>query len=59
MLVIENKIEEQVEVTDEILLNEMQELLKENDKQTTFKILKEKHNLTKSYVYNLYESNKK
>ena len=59
VLVIENKIEEQVEVTDEILLNEMQELLKENDKQTTFKILKEKHNLTKSYVYNLYESNKK
>lgn len=33
----------------------MKILLKENDKQTTFKILKEKYNLTKSYIYNLYE----
>ncbi len=58
VLVIEQKHEEQVEITDELLLNEMAKLLKENDKQTTFKILKEKYNLTKSYIYNLYEKNK-
>lgn len=58
VLVIEQKEAEAIEITDEILLNEMKELLKENDKQTTFKILKEKYNLTKSYIYNLYEKNK-
>ena len=59
VLVVENKVEQQVKVTDELLLKEMKDLLKSNDKQTTFKLLKEKYNLTKSYVYNLYESNKK
>ena len=58
VLVVKQKETEAIEVTDEMLLNEMQELLKENDKQTTFKILKEKYNLTKSYIYNLYEKNK-
>ncbi len=58
VVVIENKPQEAIEITDDLLLNEMAELLKENDKQTTFKILKEKYNLTKSYIYNLYEKNK-
>ena len=58
VLVIEQQPEEKIEITDEILLAEMKDLLKENDKQTTFKILKEKYNLTKSYIYNLYEKNK-
>lgn len=58
VVVIENKEQEQVEITDDDLLQEMKEMLKENDKQTTFKILKEKYNLTKSYIYNLYEKNK-
>ncbi len=58
VIVIENKEHKQVEITDEVLLNEMKELLKENDKQTVFKTLKEKYNLTKSYIYNLYEKNK-
>lgn len=58
VVVIENKIEEKVEITDEILLEEMKELLKENDKQIVFKTLKDKYNLTKSYIYNLYEKNK-
>lgn len=59
VLIIDQVRQEKVEITDEILLDEMKELLKENDKQTTFKLLKEKYKLTKSYVYNLYESNKK
>ncbi len=58
VVVIQNAPQEAIEITDEILLTEMAELLKENDKQTTFKILKEKYNLTKSYIYNLYEKNK-
>lgn len=58
VVVVENKEQETEEITDEKLLQEMQELLKENDKQTVFKILKEKYNLTKSYIYNLYEKNK-
>ena len=58
VIVIEQKEEEKTEVSDEILLSEMKELLKENDKQSVFKTLKEKYNLTKSYIYNLYEKNK-
>lgn len=58
VVVIENQQEETKEITDNDLLIEMKELLKENDKQTVFKILKEKYNLTKSYIYNLYEKNK-
>ena len=58
VIVIEQKNEEKTEITDGDLLHEINELLKENDKQTVFKILKEKYNLTKSYIYNLYEKNK-
>jgi 16S rRNA (cytidine1402-2'-O)-methyltransferase len=58
VVVIEQGEQEKIEINDEILLTEMKELLKENDKQTTFKTLKEKYNLTKSYIYNLYEKNK-
>lgn len=58
VVVIENKEQEQAEITDDMLLAEMKDLLKENDKQTVFKMLKEKYNLTKSYIYNLYEKNK-
>ncbi len=58
VVVIEQGEQEKFKITDEILLFEMKELLKENDKQTVFKTLKEKYNLTKSYIYNLYEKNK-
>lgn len=58
VVVIENKQAELVKPTDEDLLKELKELLKANDKQTAFKTLKEKYNLTKSYIYNLYEKNK-
>lgn len=58
VVVIENKAEEKTDITDKDLLQEMKKLLKENDKQTVFKTLKDKYNLTKSYIYNLYEKNK-
>lgn len=59
VVVIENKEQEQTEITDKDLIKEMQELLKEIDKKQVFKILQDKYNLTKSYIYNLYEKNKK
>lgn len=58
VVVIENKEKEQIAITDEDLIKEMKFLLKNNDKQTVFKELKEKYNLTKSYIYNLYEKHK-
>ena len=58
VVVIEQKTQEKTDITDKDLLEEMKKLLKENDKQTVFKTLKEKYNLTKSYIYNLYEKNK-
>lgn len=45
--------------SDELLYKELEEALKINDKITAIKLIKEKYNLTKSYVYNLYESRKK
>lgn len=58
VLVVENIKQENLEVSDEMLLFEMKEMLKSLDKQSVFKTLKEKYNLTKSYIYNLYEKNK-
>lgn len=58
VIVIEQGKEEKTEITDDVLLAEMKELLKENTKQTVFKTLQTKYNLTKSYIYNLYEKNK-
>ena len=58
VVVIENKEQEQTEITDKDLIKEMHELLKEIDKKQVFKILQDKYNLTKSYIYNLYEKNK-
>lgn len=58
VIVIEHKDTELSQPTDNELLNELRGLLKGNDKNTAFKILKDKYALTKSYVYNLYEKNK-
>ncbi len=58
VVVIENKEAQYEQISDNELLVEMKEMLKENDKQIVFKILKDKYNLTKSYIYNLYEKNK-
>lgn len=58
VLVIEKMMETKTIPDDDQLLLELKGLLKNNDKQTSFKILKEKYGLQKSYVYNLYEKNK-
>ena len=58
VVVIENKAEITTQPTDDELLKELKSLMKSEDKQTSFKIIKDKYNLTKSYIYNLYEKNK-
>ena len=58
VVVIEQKTQEETEITDKDLIKEMHEMLKETDKKQVFKILQDKYNLTKSYIYNLYEKNK-
>lgn len=58
VIVVENAPQTQVEITDELLLEEIFKLLKNNNKQDTFKLLKDKYNLSKSYIYNLYEKNR-
>ena len=58
VVIIEQKEAETVEITDENLILEMKQMLKVEDKKTVFKALQEKYNLTKSYIYNLYEKNK-
>ena len=58
VIVIENKVQEQEKISDETLLKELKTLLKAETKQTAFKSLQKKYNLTKSYIYNLYEKNK-
>lgn len=58
VLVVENKIQVEEPISDKTLLNEMKLLLKTETKQASFKLLQQKYNLTKSYIYNLYEKNK-
>lgn len=58
VLVVEHKQIEVEQPTDAELLDELHELLKSSNKQDAFKVLKDKYNLTKSYIYNLYEKNK-
>jgi len=59
VLIVENKIEVTAQPSDEDLFLELNLLMKTEDKNSAIKLIKEKYNLTKSYVYNLYESNKK
>lgn len=58
VIVIENKFEIETQPTDIELLNELNSLIKNSDKNTAIKLIKEKYNLTKSYIYNLYEKSK-
>lgn len=58
VIVIENRIKETTTPTDKELIEELKNLLETEDKNSAIKILKEKYNLTKSYIYNLYEKNK-
>lgn len=58
VLIVENIAKMIEQPTDNQLLLELKKLLKTESKQDAFKILKDKYNLTKSYIYNLYEKNK-
>lgn len=60
VLVIEQgKVEPISAPNDETLLKELHLLMNTNDKNSAIKTLKDKYRLTKSYIYNLYEKNKK
>ena len=58
VIIIEQKEELKKQISDDKLIKEMKTLLKTEDKKIVFKVLQEKYNLTKSYIYNLYEKNK-
>ena len=58
VLVVENAKKEETKITDNDLIKELKDLLKTSTKQDAFKTLQLKYNLTKSYIYNLYEKNK-
>ncbi len=58
VLVVEQKDEKINTPSDTDLVQELKTLLKTNNKSDAFKILQNKYNLTKSYIYNLYEKKK-
>ena len=58
VIVIEQSTKEETKADDETLLKELKILLKSNTKTDAFKLIQKKYNITKSYIYNLYESNK-
>ena len=59
VIVVEYVAEEITKPNDIDLLNELNSLISSKDKQEAMKILKEKYNISKSYIYNLYEKSKK
>jgi len=58
VLVVESVQMAQEKPTDEQILTELNNLLKTMPKNDAIKQIKDKYNLTKSYVYNLFEKNK-
>ncbi len=58
VLVIEDKPKEIITPNDDTILKELKTLLKTQSKNEAFKSMQNKYNLTKSYIYNLYEKNK-
>ena len=58
VIIVKNKEQEKVEVTDKLILAELNIMLKSAPKNEAFKTLQQKYNITKSYIYNLYEKNK-
>lgn len=58
VLIVEAKNDQKEQPSNEKIIEELEDLMKENDKKSAFKILQDKYNLTKSFVYNLYEKNK-
>ena len=58
MIIVENLKHDTIAPTDDELVQELKLLLKTETKNNAIKLIKDKYNLTKSYVYNLYEKNK-
>ena len=58
VLIIESVQTAQEKPTDEQILTELNNILKTMPKNEAIKQIKDKYNLTKSYVYNLFEKNK-
>ena len=58
VLIIESVQTSQEKPTDEQILTELNNILKTMPKNEAIKQIKDKYNLTKSYVYNLFEKNK-
>lgn len=58
VIVIEYIKESKIRPNDDEILNELRELLHSFDKSTAMKMLKEKYNISKSYIYNLYEKSR-
>jgi len=58
VIVVENAEQMQETPSDEYILKELKELIKNVSKNDAIKQVKDKYNLTKSYVYNLFEKNK-
>ncbi len=58
VLVVENVKPEVSAPDDKQILRELNELIKSMPKNEAIKQIKQKYNLTKSYVYNLFENNK-
>lgn len=58
VLVVEQAENKPVEVSDDAIVSEMKKMLKTMQKQDVFKEMQKKYQLTKSYIYNLYEKNK-
>ena len=58
VIVIEYIKESKIRPNDDEILDELRELLHSFDKSTAMKMLKEKYNISKSYIYNLYEKSR-
>ncbi len=58
VIVVNKSSTQNLTPTDEILIDELKLLLKDNDKNSAFKELKDKYGISKSYIYELYEKNK-
>ncbi|MBR6779116.1 MAG: 16S rRNA (cytidine(1402)-2'-O)-methyltransferase [Clostridia bacterium] len=58
VIVVENTKQVQETQSDDLILKELKELIESTNKNEAIKQIKDKYNLTKSYVYNLFEKNK-
>ena len=58
VIVIEYIKESKIRPNDDEILDELRKLLHSFDKSTAMKMLKEKYNISKSYIYNLYEKSR-